>query len=60
MDVQVVSPGSVDEVTTPNLVLDGLVGYSLSGRPHGAVADLIEWANAEPTDILALDVPLRP
>ncbi len=37
--------------------MDGLIGYRLKGSPHGAVADLIRWANAEPAPILALDVP---
>lgn len=40
-----------------DLILDGLVGYSLSGAPMGRVADLIAWANGSGTPILALDVP---
>lgn len=40
-----------------DLILDGLVGYSLSGAPMGCVADLIAWANGSGTPILALDVP---
>jgi NAD(P)H-hydrate epimerase len=39
-----------------DLVLDGIVGYSLSGAPRGAAADLIRWANAQRTPVLALDV----
>ena len=41
----------------PELILDGLIGYSLSGRPRGSVADTIRWANAQPAPVLALDVP---
>ncbi len=41
-----------------NLIIDGIIGYSLSGAPRGAAAELIRWANAqEGTPILALDVP---
>ncbi len=40
-----------------DLILDGLVGYSLSGAPMGRVVDLITWANGSGTPILALDVP---
>ena len=40
-----------------DLILDGLIGYSLSGAPRGVAADLIRWANAHPAPILALDVP---
>lgn len=40
-----------------DLLLDGLVGYSLRGEPSGGVADLIRWANGAGAPILALDVP---
>jgi len=41
----------------PDLIIDGLIGYSLTGSPHGAAADLITWANSMDTPVLALDVP---
>ena len=41
----------------PDLIIDGLIGYSLHGAPRGAAADLIAWANAQPAPILALDTP---
>jgi NAD(P)H-hydrate epimerase len=40
-----------------DLVIDGIIGYSLSGAPRGAAADLIRWANGQRAPILALDVP---
>lgn len=40
-----------------DLILDGIIGYSLKGAPRGASARLIEWANTSPAPILALDVP---
>ncbi|MFZ5749704.1 MAG: NAD(P)H-hydrate epimerase [Pseudomonadota bacterium] len=40
-----------------DLILDGLIGYSLKGEPRGRALDLIRWANSAATDILALDVP---
>lgn len=40
-----------------DLILDGLIGYSLRGAPRGPVADLIHWANAQTAPILALDLP---
>src|SRR5262249_459264 len=30
----------------PDLIVDALLGYSLSGAPRGRAAELIEWANA--------------
>ena len=41
----------------PALIVDALLGYSLSGAPRGPVADLIDWANATKTLILSLDLP---
>jgi NAD(P)H-hydrate epimerase len=40
-----------------DLVVDGIIGYSLSGAPAGVAADLIRWANESGAPILALDVP---
>lgn len=40
-----------------DLVIDGLVGYSLRGRPSGRVAELIGWAGAQRAPVLSLDVP---
>lgn len=40
------------------VVLDGMVGYSLAGkRLRGLVVDYVRWANAQPAPVLALDVP---
>ena len=48
------APGALER---PDLVLDGLVGYNLSGAPSGTAAHLIRWANGSGAPILALDVP---
>lgn len=40
-----------------DVILDGLIGYSLSGSPAGRTAELIRWANADPAPTIALDVP---
>lgn len=40
-----------------DLVVDGVIGYSLRGDPKGAAADLIRWANTRSAPVLALDVP---
>lgn len=39
------------------LVIDGVIGYRLSGPPRGGAADLVRWANSQCAPILALDVP---
>ena len=40
-----------------DLVVDGLIGYSLAGAPHGRLATLIRWANEAGAPVLSLDVP---
>lgn len=46
-----------DEPEAADLVIDALIGYSLTGDPRGRAADLIAWANGQPAPVLALDVP---
>ncbi len=46
---------SLDDAT--DVIVDGMVGYSLRGRPKGTVADCIRWATAHPAPVLALDLP---
>ena len=40
-----------------DVILDGVIGYSLAGNPRGEAADLIRWANAHDAPALSLDVP---
>ena len=60
MKVSVSEAGVPGEEDNPDLILDGVIGYSLKGAPRGAAADLIRWANAQHergVPILALDAP---
>ena len=43
--------------SAPDIILDGLIGYSLKGEPRGRAADLMAWANAASSPVLALDTP---
>ncbi len=38
-------------------VLDGIIGYSLSGNPYGFAAHMIQWANNQNAPVVALDTP---
>ncbi len=40
-----------------DLVIDALIGYSLSGDPRSRAGELIEWANHQLSPVLSLDVP---
>ncbi len=51
-----------DRISTPqalrtDLILDAIIGYSLSGPPRGSAADLIQVANSDDAPVLALDAP---
>jgi len=41
----------------PSLVVDAIIGYSLTGPPRGAPLAMIDWANSSGAPVLALDVP---
>ncbi len=45
------------ESSDVSLVVDGVIGYSLSGAPRGQAAEMIRWANGHPAPVLALDAP---
>ena len=48
----------IDAIESPrktDLVIDGLIGYSLSGDPTGRAAELIEWCSG--FQVLSLDAP---
>jgi NAD(P)H-hydrate epimerase len=57
MGVPVGLAEGITQAEPADVVIDGLIGYSLAGAPRGATADLIRWANAQVAPILALDVP---
>jgi NAD(P)H-hydrate epimerase len=57
MDIFTGKADSLNGMGTPDLILYGVIGYSLRGAPRGTAAELIHWANGQEAPILALDVP---
>ena len=57
MGIQIVTADSLDSLTSCDLIIDGIIGYSLAGVPTGNAALMIEWANRSTADIVSLDVP---
>lgn len=57
MGVQVAPADAISATLDADLVVDGVIGYSLAGAPRGGAADLIRWANTQSAPILALDTP---
>ncbi len=52
-----VGPDIPPSGNTPQLIIDGLIGYSLKDAPYGVTRKLIEWSNANGAPVLALDTP---
>lgn len=48
---------STEAIQNAVLVVDALIGYSLSGAPYGRIAELIELCNANARRVISLDVP---
>jgi NAD(P)H-hydrate epimerase len=57
MHVPVNAADAVSQLNTPDLIVDGIIGYSLSGAPRGTAADLIRWTYGQTAPVLALDAP---
>lgn len=55
-----VAVGQVDalaDVKAVDLIVDGIIGYSLKGAPHGSAAEMIHWINHQAAPVLSLDAP---
>jgi NAD(P)H-hydrate epimerase len=57
MDIPVVVAATGTSLPPADLVIDAVIGYSLSGAPRGPTAALIRAANHCGSPILSLDVP---
>ena len=57
MKVPVAPAAASTTVVAPNLIVDGVIGYSLHGAPRGTARVLIQWANEQEAPILSLDAP---
>jgi NAD(P)H-hydrate epimerase len=57
MSVRPGGPEELSDTLVADLIIDGIIGYSLTGAPRGGAAELIRWANRQNIPILSLDVP---
>lgn len=57
MEVEIGCFKDIGEKSQWDLVVDGIIGYSLQGAPRGRAAEMIRWANEQKPPILALDLP---
>ncbi|MEL6403522.1 MAG: NAD(P)H-hydrate epimerase [Chloroflexota bacterium] len=57
MTVPIALGATIADAYTPDLVIDGIIGYSLKGAPRGTAKTMIEWANSQDAPVLSLDAP---
>ena len=57
MGVTIGGAEDAGDLAAADVVLDGLIGYSLRGAPRGAAATLIRRANEQTAPVLSLDAP---
>ena len=57
MQVPVAQAKNLNNLNSIDLIIDGIIGYSLSGAPEGAASQMIGWANEQDVPVLSLDVP---
>jgi NAD(P)H-hydrate epimerase len=57
MGVEVAEGDEIGALPGPDLIIDGIIGFSLRGAPRGTAGNMIRWANRQAAPVLALDVP---
>lgn len=57
MRAQIVQFNQIKNNLSTDLIIEGLIGYSLNDNPKGTLKDIIEFANDLPVNKLSLDVP---
>jgi NAD(P)H-hydrate epimerase len=57
MAMRIYGVNKLKEIISPDLIIDGIIGYSLKGAPRGNAAKLIRWANEQNSPTLSLDTP---
>lgn len=57
MGIPTIAAGESSTLPPADLLVDALIGYSLTGPPRGLAANLIDAANSHGAPILSLDVP---
>ena len=57
MGMEIQSGEELLQVAEADLVIDGIIGYSVKGNPRGLAKLMIEWANRQSAPVLSLDTP---
>ncbi len=57
MGLPVKKADELDSAPHADLVIDGIIGYSVKGDPFGLPKVMIDWANSQSAPVLSLDTP---
>ena len=57
MGITIQLGGELTDAHHVEAIIDGIIGYNLSGNPYGFAAEMIKWANSKEAPILSLDTP---
>lgn len=57
MGIPILNGANIATEESPDLIIDGVIGYSIKGDPYGVPKDMIDWANNQKTPVLSLDTP---
>jgi len=57
LKVPVIAWDPARRLRSPDLILDGVIGYGLKGPPGGAAGEMIQWLNRVATPAVSLDLP---
>ena len=57
MDIEIKTGNTLKNTDQFDLIIDGIIGYSIKGDPYGTAKYMIDWANESETKILSLDTP---
>ena len=57
MGVGIYTGKELDSNQKGDLIIDGIIGYSIKGDPEGLAKRMIKWANAQAIPKLSLDTP---
>lgn len=57
MKAKIFEGQDINQETQVDLIIDGIIGYSLKGDPKGNSRLMIDWANQQSSPVLSLDTP---
>ena len=57
MGVSIESGSELPKKSDFDLIIDGIIGYSVKGDPYGLPKDMIDWVNNSSVNVLSLDTP---